>query len=392
MFSKKLYVLTLLFVGISLGAVEIEYIDVAQQWSLDCGAHAFKNAILGIELLQSEDDPARESEVRSRIESYPEYKKMTAFMGKKISLNDLELGKYVESQGVQDVYYFDYRRVVDSNSLNFWMYNSNGLRELLKPSYIKSFIIHSGTKHLIACTIEKTDGVITRVISMDSLRWKPFKMLGKVFKLLGGNVVSEQEAVQKVVDFANDQELVEQAQLYDRYQRCLKMVKGIMSSFYTVGDLFNDYNLQQYDQEAVLSEDLITDFTRRFAEYVQNMPVGDDSTDGLTSYQVRRNERGHLLYLSKIEFLEMFLPGSAWWTDASLFADENTPPDFTEEERAEMIELMNLDELLAEARGSAEQAEEVAQVEEPLEESKAAELSDSSSEEKSTEESKGAEE
>ena len=372
MFSKKLSVLTLLFVGVSLGAVEIEYIDVAQQWSLDCGAHAFKNAILGIELLQSEDDPAKESEVQSRIGSYPEYKKMTAFMDKKVALNPLELGKYIESQGVQNVYWFDDRRDIDAGSLTFWAYGSDGLKELLRPSYIKSFIIPSGARHTIACTIQKVDGVVTRVISMDSLRWNLFKMFGQAYKFLGGNVTSEREAVQRVVDLANDQELAEQVQLYDRYQRCLKMAQCMANSFYVTRFAY-DYISTEYEEGQQLSQDLVDDFGRRFKDFVQTISM-DESGDN------RISDKDHARRLTRVPFLETFLPDSSWWTDASLFSDEHTPPDFTEEERAEMIELMHLDELLAEVRGEFGPAEEPEVTEE---------LFDSGSEERSIEESKG---
>ena len=38
---------------------KVQYIEVAQQWSIDCSTHSIKNAILGLQILESENDPKK---------------------------------------------------------------------------------------------------------------------------------------------------------------------------------------------------------------------------------------------------------------------------------------------------------------------------------------------
>lgn len=338
--KRYIFLVSMFFAQIIISsAVEIEQVPVVQQWSLDCGAHALKNAVLGLELLENED-PDQEQMIRDRMLNYGEYKSFSSFMSRKISLNNFQLNGYIQQLGVANVFVFMPRSFSNMNTLRFWYHFGGVLGELVESNYIKSFLIPSGTRHIISCTIKKVNGQVVEAISMDSLRSRYFKVFNKVISFVTkSEPLTEQSSTQRVVDLANSADLVEQVRVYNLYKRCLEMAECMSRSFY-VTELTGDYIIQQYDQERELSQDLIDDWARRFRDYVQTLSLDENSGERVSNHDFSRE-------LSRVQFLETFASDSVWWTDASMFGDENQPPQFSDEQRSQMIELLNINGLLA---------------------------------------------
>jgi hypothetical protein len=324
----------------------IEDITVAEQKSYDCVAHALKNAAFGIEFIENIHQRNICKNTLKKMNDYPEYLQFTNFMKSRNRVNFLDLEHYLATEKkLKNIFLFDYDEIMSQanfDNVAFWNKNYNYLKELLDNNYIKSFIIPSGIRHVIACTLRKTDGKVTMAILMESFNNKIIISLEKAFmKLINSPLISNEQAVQRVIDIANDRVLTHKMNLYKKYQMYLKMAERIAQSFYGINFVF-DYLQAQKNPDLELSEGLIIDFSKKLTNYIYNT---DDQAYKLVPF-IKDNKKK---YVSKIEFLQMLLPNSTWWTDNALFLDKKSPSNFiTEEERSEIIKFIGVQNLLDE--------------------------------------------
>ena len=325
----------------------INDISVAEQKSYDCVAHALKNAAFGIELIENIHQRNIYKNTLKKMNDYPEYLQFTNFMKSRNKVNFFDLEHYLATEKkLKNIFLFDYDEIMSQanfDNVAFWNKNYNHLKELLDNNYIKSFIIPSGIRHVIACTLRKIDGQVTMAISMDSFNNKIIISLEKAFmKLINSPLISNEQAVQRVIDIANDRVLTNKINLYKKYQMYLKMAGRIARSFGGINFVF-DYLEDEKNPDLVLSEDLILDFSNKLTDYIHN--TNDDQAYYLVHFMKDNEKR----YVSKIEFLKMLSPNSTWWNDNSLFSDKIIPSTIlTQKEQAKIIQSIGVQDLLDE--------------------------------------------
>jgi hypothetical protein len=338
--------------------VAIEKIPTLNQWihENNCGLHALNNARLGLELLNAKNEKEANN-IRKNIKDKKSFYQFTYTLGFNENatnsikgLDELEMASLIEKLGATDDILIIIAEIINPNSeytIGLFSRLLNQLQNLSGETYRKGFVITNGGQHWIACAIEKVDGTVTRILSMNSARYASDSnpVAHWLKKIVAPSYVglTDEEAINRIVDIANDHSLSEKIELYDKYQRCLKIAKCIVNSFSKSGS-FHEYTMAQYEINKILSQSLIDDFTQTFADLVKEIGMQN------IYLSEKKNEKNETIYLSKFEFLQMFLPDSLWWTDPSFFTGDDAPTiNFTPEQQAEMIELMNIESLLPEA-------------------------------------------
>jgi hypothetical protein len=149
-----------------------------------------------------------------------------------------------------------------------------------------------------------------------------------------------EEEQAEIIQSIGVQNLLDELQ-YKKYQMYLQMAGRIAQSFGGINFVF-DYLQDQKNPDLKL-EDVISNFTEKFTDYIHN--TDDDQIYKLVDFIKDYNK----IYVSKIEFLQMLLPDSTWWADNSLFSDKVSPSDvLTQKEQAEIIQSTGVQNLLDE--------------------------------------------